>query len=53
MIGTHAPAPTSHASHWSVHAALQHTPSTQKLLWHRSFAAHGWPFASFEVQRES
>ena len=31
------------------HALLQHTPSTQKLFWQKSFAAQGWPFPSFGV----
>jgi len=36
---------TSHASHWPEQAALQQTPSMQKLLVHEPGDVHGWPCA--------
>src|SRR4051812_30934371 len=43
FTGEHVPMSpiTLHAAHWSVHAALQQTPSTQKPLRHWLFAVHG------------
>jgi hypothetical protein len=42
------PAPL-HDSHWPVHAALQHTPSTQKFEEHCEFALHACPLLSAQT----
>ena len=41
---------TLQASHWPLQATLQHTPSTQRALWHCEFAVQAVPLGRAAVQ---
>jgi len=54
FTGVHVPTnpATSHAEHWSVHALLQHTPSTQAFEVHCPPSVQTSPFGFFGTQVE-
>ena len=52
VTGEHVPTlpATSHASHWPVHAPLQHTPSAQMPEMHELAVVQALPFETFGMQ---